>query len=71
MVLYKYGFRAVAASFHLVDVHIAMVLAGDITIGYVQDAMEQANVPSVMAQVDTMKSNTDKEIKEYKNKEEI
>ena len=52
----------VAVSFRLVDVHIAMVLDGDIIIDYAQDAMEQANVLYVMAQADTMKSNIDKEI---------
>ena len=43
----------------LAVVHIAMAQVGDITIGYVQDAMEQESVPSAMEQVDTMKSNID------------
>jgi hypothetical protein len=53
------------------DAPIVMVLVGDITTGYAQDVAVVANVQSVMAQADTIKSNTDKEIKEYKNKEEI
>lgn len=60
MVQYKFGCLAVAASFRLVDAHIAMALDGDITIGYVQDATVLANVPYVMGQVDTMKFNIDK-----------